>query len=153
MRHMLCGRCKCGDVLQEVRPSETISVKQTQLDDVLDRLNAALKGYVTALDLEGQGQLMPRSKQLPANALATVKVLQVAAGGAKPKVLVTLPSGGGRVQAPGLSSISTKAVLAGRARCWRRSAKATIPTCFGVCSTSTLFSNLHQTLLRPTTYL
>jgi len=52
-----------------------------------------------------------RAKHLTQNALATVKVLQVAAAGAKAKVPVTLPSGEGRVMAPGLSSIITKAVI------------------------------------------
>ena len=52
-----------------------------------------------------------RAKYLSQNALAMVKVLQVAAAGAKAKVPVTLPSGEGRVMAPGLSSIITKAVI------------------------------------------
>jgi hypothetical protein len=52
-----------------------------------------------------------RAKHLSRNALAMVKVLQVAAAGAKAKVPVTLPSGEGRVMAPGLSSIITKAVI------------------------------------------
>jgi hypothetical protein len=52
-----------------------------------------------------------RAKYLSRNALAMVKVLQVAAAGAKAKVPVTLPSGEGRVMAPGLSSIITKAVI------------------------------------------
>jgi len=52
-----------------------------------------------------------RTKHLSQNALAVVKVLQIAAAGAKAKVPVTLPSGDGRVMAPGLSSIITKAVI------------------------------------------
>lgn len=52
-----------------------------------------------------------RARHLSHNALAVVKVLQVAAAGAKAKVPVTLPSGDGRVMAPGLSSIITKAVI------------------------------------------
>lgn len=52
-----------------------------------------------------------RAKHLSANALAVVKVLQVAAAGASAKVPVTLPSGDGRVMAPGLSSVITKAVI------------------------------------------
>ena len=52
-----------------------------------------------------------RSKHLSPNALAMLKVLQVAAAGAKAKVPVTLPSGEGRVMGPGLSSIITKAVV------------------------------------------
>ncbi|MGH7171437.1 MAG: BsuBI/PstI family type II restriction endonuclease, partial [Acetobacteraceae bacterium] len=52
-----------------------------------------------------------RAKYLTPNALATVKVLQVAATGAKAKVPVMLPSGEGRVMVPGLSSIITKAVV------------------------------------------
>ncbi|MBX3671018.1 MAG: hypothetical protein KF778_21690 [Rhodocyclaceae bacterium] len=52
-----------------------------------------------------------RGKYLTPNALATVKVLQVAAAGAKGKVPVTLPSGEARVMAPGLSSVITKAVI------------------------------------------
>jgi len=52
-----------------------------------------------------------RAKHLTPNALATVKVLQVAAAGAKAKVPVMLPSGEGRVMVPGLSSIITKAVV------------------------------------------
>lgn len=52
-----------------------------------------------------------RGKYLTPNALATVKVLQVAAAGAKAKVPVMLPSGEGRVMVPGLSSVITKAVV------------------------------------------
>jgi hypothetical protein len=52
-----------------------------------------------------------RAKYLTPNALATVKVLQVAATGAKAKVPVMLPSGEGRVMVPGLSSVITKAVV------------------------------------------
>jgi hypothetical protein len=52
-----------------------------------------------------------RARYLSQNALAMVKVLQVAAAGAKAKVPVTLPSGEGRVMAPGLSSVITKAVI------------------------------------------
>lgn len=52
-----------------------------------------------------------RTKHLSQNALAMVKVLQVAAAGAKAKVPVALPSGEGRVMAPGLSSVITKAVV------------------------------------------
>jgi hypothetical protein len=52
-----------------------------------------------------------RGRHLTPSALATLKVLQVAAAGAKAKVSVTLPSGEGRVMAPGLSSIITKAVI------------------------------------------
>ncbi len=52
-----------------------------------------------------------RAKYLTPNALATVKVLQVAAAGAKAKVPVMLPSGEGRVMVPGLSSVITKAVV------------------------------------------
>ena len=52
-----------------------------------------------------------RDKHLTPNALARVKVLQIAAAGAKAKVPVTLPSGEGRVMAPGLSSVITKAVI------------------------------------------
>lgn len=52
-----------------------------------------------------------RGKYLSPNALATVKVLQVAAAGAKAKVPVMLPSGEGRVMVPGLSSVITKAVV------------------------------------------
>ncbi len=52
-----------------------------------------------------------RAARLSPNALATVKVLQVAAAGAKAKVPVMLPSGEGRVMAPGLSSVITKAVV------------------------------------------
>jgi hypothetical protein len=52
-----------------------------------------------------------RARHLTQSALATVKVLQVAAAGAKAKVSVTLPSGEGRMMAPGLSSIITKAVI------------------------------------------
>lgn len=52
-----------------------------------------------------------RAMYLSQTALATVKVLQVAAAGAKAKVPVTLPSGEGRVMSPGLSSIITKAVV------------------------------------------
>jgi hypothetical protein len=52
-----------------------------------------------------------RAKYLTHNALATVKVLQVAAAGAKAKVPVMLPSGEGRVMVPGLSSVITKAVV------------------------------------------
>jgi len=52
-----------------------------------------------------------RAKHLSPNALATLKVLQIAAASAKAKVPVTLPSGDGRVLAPGLSSIITKAVV------------------------------------------
>lgn len=52
-----------------------------------------------------------RAKYLSHNALATVKVLQVAAAGAGAKVSVTLPNGEGRVMAPGPSSVITKAVI------------------------------------------
>ena len=52
-----------------------------------------------------------RTKHLTPSALATVKVLQVAAAGAKAKVPVMLPSGEGRVMAPNFSSIITKAVV------------------------------------------
>ncbi len=52
-----------------------------------------------------------RGKHLTPSALATVKVLQVAAAGATARVPVTLPSGEARVMAPGLSSIITKAVV------------------------------------------
>ncbi len=52
-----------------------------------------------------------RAKHLTQNALARVKVLQVAATGAKAKVPVMLPSGEGRVMVPGLSSVITKAVV------------------------------------------
>jgi hypothetical protein len=52
-----------------------------------------------------------RAQRLSPSALATVKVLQVAAAGAKAKVQVQLPSGEGRVMAPGLSSVITKAVV------------------------------------------
>jgi hypothetical protein len=52
-----------------------------------------------------------RDAHLTPNALATVKVLQVAATSAKAKVAVTLPSGEGRVMSPGPSSIITKAVI------------------------------------------
>lgn len=52
-----------------------------------------------------------RTRHLTPNALATVKVLQIAAAGAKVKVAVTLPSGEARVMAPGLSSVITKAVI------------------------------------------
>lgn len=52
-----------------------------------------------------------REKYLTATALATVKVLQVAAAGARAKVSVLLPSGEGRVMSPGLSSVITKAVV------------------------------------------
>jgi BsuBI/PstI restriction endonuclease domain/BsuBI/PstI restriction endonuclease HTH domain len=52
-----------------------------------------------------------RGKYLTPNALAMVKVLQVAATGATSKIQVMLPSGEGRVMVPGLSSIITKAVV------------------------------------------
>jgi hypothetical protein len=52
-----------------------------------------------------------RANRLSPSALATVKVLQVAAAGAKSKVQVQLPSGEGRVMAPGLSSVIAKAVV------------------------------------------
>lgn len=52
-----------------------------------------------------------RAKHLSQSALAVVKVLQVAAAGAKAKVPVTLPNGEARVMSPGLSSIITKAVI------------------------------------------
>ena len=52
-----------------------------------------------------------RAARLSPNALATVKVLEVAAAGSKSKVPVTLPSGEGRVMSPGLSSVITKAVV------------------------------------------
>jgi len=52
-----------------------------------------------------------RDKHLTRNALATVKILQIAATGAKSKVPVALPNGETRVMAPGLSSIITKAVI------------------------------------------
>jgi hypothetical protein len=52
-----------------------------------------------------------RGRRLTPSALATVKVLQVAAAGARSRVPVMLPSGEGRVMAPGLSSVITKAVV------------------------------------------
>jgi hypothetical protein len=52
-----------------------------------------------------------RDKHLSPAALATVKVLQIAASGAKTKVSVMLPNGEGRTMAPGLSSVITKAVI------------------------------------------
>ncbi len=52
-----------------------------------------------------------RDKHLTRNALATVRVLQIAAAGAESKVPVALPNGEVRVMAPGLSSIITKAVV------------------------------------------
>lgn len=52
-----------------------------------------------------------RDKHLTKGALAAVKVLQIAAEGAKAKVPVALPNGEARVMAPGLSSIITKAVI------------------------------------------
>jgi hypothetical protein len=52
-----------------------------------------------------------RGRYLTPSALATVKVLQVAAAGATAKVTVTLPSGEARVMAPGLSSVISKAVI------------------------------------------
>ena len=52
-----------------------------------------------------------RAQHLSPSALATVKVLQVAATSARTRVPVTLPSGEARVMAPGLSSIITKAVI------------------------------------------
>ncbi len=52
-----------------------------------------------------------RENRLTPNALAMVKVLQIAASGAKAKVQVTLPNNEARVLAPGLSSIIAKAVI------------------------------------------
>lgn len=65
------------------------------------------------LAAEGFGEAASawRGKYLSPAALATVKVLQIAASGAKSKVSVTLPNGEGRTMAPGLSSVITKAVI------------------------------------------
>jgi hypothetical protein len=52
-----------------------------------------------------------RAAHLTPSALARLKILQIAATGAKAKVPVTLPNGEARVLAPGLSSVITKAVI------------------------------------------
>ena len=52
-----------------------------------------------------------RRRHLTREALARVSILQISAAGAKSKVPVTLPSGEGRVMAPGLSSIIAKGVI------------------------------------------
>ena len=72
---------------------------------------AALFDPTLTPDQFDEAAMIWRAKHLSRNALAMAKVLQVAAAGAEAKVPVTLPSGEGRVMAPGLSSIITKAVI------------------------------------------
>ncbi len=52
-----------------------------------------------------------RERHLTPSALATVKLLRIAAMGAKARVQVMLPNGEARTMSPGLSSIITKAVI------------------------------------------
>lgn len=52
-----------------------------------------------------------RAARLTPSALATVRVLAVAASGARGKVVVRLPSGEARAMGPGLSSVLTRAVV------------------------------------------
>jgi hypothetical protein len=73
-------------------------------------LAALFDPALTAAQFEAAADAWRRSHLTP-SALAAVKVLQIAAAGAKAKVSVTLPSREGRVLAPGLSSVIAKALI------------------------------------------